>query len=50
MQNIHIDKLKNERAVVQEQTRQVSNDNTALANAVDEEKKIIADFEQEIEK
>ena len=45
MQNAHIDKLKNERFVVQEQTRQVSNDNTALTNAVDEEKKIISDFE-----
>ena len=47
---MQIDKLKNERLVVQEQSRQISNDNTALADAVNEEKKIIEDFEAEIEK
>lgn len=48
-QNNEIDKLKNERLLIQEQTRQICNDNSALSDCCNEEKQIIEKFEREIE-
>ena len=37
-QNMELDRWKKERMIVQEQTRQVCNDNSALSECVNEEK------------
>ena len=44
-----MERLKQERLVVQEQTRKISNENNAMHDAINEERAIIDKFENEIE-
>ena len=44
-----MERLKQERLVVQEQTRQITNENNAQHNQINEERAIIEKFEREIE-
>ena len=48
-QNKEIDRLKQERLVIQEQTRLLSNENSAYTDSINEERSIVEKFEREIE-
>jgi len=44
-----MERLKKERLVIQEQTRQIQNENTGHKDQINEEQAIIEKFEREIE-